>query len=194
MEEVQQDRRRYVLPEPEPGRRSVMASVAMLIVVVAAIAFLFQASRRHASRPAAGSAAAMVEPPPAPPTDPRVPGVAAPALAPAAAAAQDEAEGPEGTMSAQKQSAIERVVENGSAGLKACYQRALVRDDSLVNGHMTAHVSVAASGRVERVHVGGPAEFRVLDRCLQKAVSKWTFPTAPAPYTAEFQVAFRGDR
>src|SRR5438477_2550553 len=104
MAEVQQDRRRYVLPEPEQGRRSVMASVAGLVVVLAAIAFLLQTSRRHASRPGVETAAATVEPPSAPPADP---GVAVPAAAPAAAAAaQDEAEGPEGTMSAQKQSAI----------------------------------------------------------------------------------------
>ena len=197
MAEVQQDRRRYILPVPEPEaqRRSVKASVAALVVVLAAIALLLQTSRRHASRPAAEAATATAEPSPAPPADPPA---ALPAFAPAAAqaaeAARDEAEGPEGTMSAQKQSGIERVVENGRARLKACYQHALVRDDSLVNGHLAVRVAVAASGRVERVHINGPAEFRVLDPCLQAAVSRWTFPTAAAPYTAAFQLAFRGDR
>ena len=196
MAEVQHDRRRYLLPEPEPGRRSVKASVAALVVVLAAIAFLLQTSRRPASRPAAEAATATAESPPAPPGDPPA---AAPAVAPAAPsaaaeAAQDEAEGPEGTMSAQKQSGIERVVENGSARLKVCYQRALVRDDSLVTGHIAVHVAIMASSRVERVHISGPAAFRVLNPCLQTTVSRWTVPTAAAPYTAEFLLAFRGDR
>jgi len=201
MADVQQNRQRYALPEPAPGGQSVKASVVAFAVVLAAIALLmFQPSRRHASRPPAQAAAATVEPPLAPPADPPV---AAPALTPAPAAAaaaeaaqdaQDEAEGPEGTMSAQKQSGIERVVANGGARLKACYQRALVRDDSLVNGHLTVQVAVAASGRVQRVHISGPAAFRVLDPCLHSTVSRWTFPTAAAPYTAEFMLAFRGDR
>ena len=97
-------------------------------------------------------------------------------------------------MSVRKMSALERVVEDGRARLGACYQRALVRDDSLVNGHLTVRVSVAASGRVDRVLVSGPRAFRALNPCLQAAVSRWTFPTAAAPYTAEFLLAFRGDR
>jgi hypothetical protein len=95
-------------------------------------------------------------------------------------------------MSARRQSAIARVVTDGQAGLRICYDRALLRDTTLVNGTLKVRVSVAPSGRVDRVSVTGPAEFRAALRpCLDAAVSRWTFPSAPAPYETKFPLALR---
>ena len=61
-----------------------------------------------------------------------------------------------------------------------------------MNGNLKVRLSVAASGRVDTVNVSGPPSFHALDPCLKTAVSKWTFPTAPAPYQAEFPLELRG--
>jgi hypothetical protein len=90
------------------------------------------------------------------------------------------------------QTAIARVVEDGRPGLKACYQRALVKDDSLVHGKFTVRVSIAPSGRVGAVGIYGPAEFRALRPCLKMAISKWSFPAAPAAYATEFPLVVQG--
>ena len=175
MANVQEDRPRlYGARE----RRSVGLLVLLFLAVIAAIFFIRNsAARRHApaaSAPVASGEVAAATPP-AEQTDQ------------AAAAADDEP-----AMSARKQAGIARVVEEGRPALAACYQRALVRDEKLVNGNLKVRLSVAPSGRVNTVNVSGPSSFRALDPCLKAAVSKWTFPSAATSYQAEFPLELRG--
>ena len=172
---------RPTLPYGVRDRKSVGILVVLLVAVFAAIFFMRNLWRHHG-----GSVQAPVTmtetPSPVPPPEP------APAAAVAPAAAAPEA--PE--ISARKQSEIARVISEGRSGLSACYQRALVRDSTLVHGNMTVHLSVAASGKVNTVHISGPSAFRALDPCIKRAVSRWTFPTASAPYATEFPLQLRG--
>ncbi len=155
-----------------------------LVAVLAAIALIWNASRRHARHPPAAIENTPIE-------------NAAPAAAPPAAEAApavNPAQADDSVATARKQAAIARVVEAGRPGLTACYQRALVRDDSLVHGKVTVRASIAASGRVDTVSVVGPAAFHAMQPCLQAAISKWDFPAAPAPYAAEFPLALRASQ
>ena len=172
--------------------RSPGVLALLLLAVIAAIGFFWSASHRPAHRRAAPVAFAEtppIETPPVetPPTEPAPAVVAAPT---AAAEPADESE----EMSPRKQADITRVIRDGRPGLQACYQRALVRDASLVRGDLTVHLSVRPSGHVDSITVKGPAKFRVLSPCLKATVSKWTFPTAPAAYEAEFPLALQGER
>jgi TonB family protein len=158
--------------------------VAALVVVLVAIAMVANLSRRPASgRPAAMEnvtlaaapvAAAETDPDPEPVVSPARPDVGATAV--------------------RKQTTIARAVEDGRPSLATCYQRALVKDDSLVHGKVTVRVSIAASGRVERVRVAGPAPFRAMQPCLATAIEKWDFPAAPAAYATEFPLVMQGKR
>ena len=181
MANVQDDRRR--LPYGARDKRSVGLLILLFLAVFAAIFFIRNLASRH-HEPAATAPVASTEVPTAAPPPLEQAAEAAPAVAPAAAE--------EPALSARKQSAIARVVEDGRPGLAACYQRALVRDETLVNGNLKVRLSVAASGRVDNVNISGPPSFHALDPCLKTAVSKWTFPTAPAPYQAEFPLELRG--
>jgi outer membrane biosynthesis protein TonB len=153
----------------------------LFLAVIAAIFFIRNMSARHHA-PAASAPVASAEVPAAPP-----PADQAEQAATTPAAADDEP-----AMSARKQAGIARVVEEGRPALAACYQRALVRDEKLVNGNLKVRLSVAPSGRVNTVNVSGPASFRALDPCLKAAVSKWTFPSAATSYQAEFPLELRG--
>ena len=62
-----------------------------------------------------------------------------------------------------------------------------------MHGKVTVRVSIAASGRVETVGVGGPAAFRAMQPCLETAIAKWKFPAAPAAYSAEFPLVMHGN-
>jgi outer membrane biosynthesis protein TonB len=180
MANLQEDRPR--LPYAARDRRAVGLLVLLFLAVIAAIFFIRNMSARHhaaASAPV-GSAEVPAAPPPAEQAD------QAAATAPAAAADDEPA------MSARKQAGLARVVEDGRPALAACYQRALVRDEKLVNGNLKVRLSVAPSGRVNTVNVSGPASFRALDPCLKAAVSKWTFPSAATSYQAEFPLELRG--
>ena len=184
---VRQDRG-AILPGSAPSRRSVAVLVAAMAVVLVAIAMMWNFSRRQASRPPAASEnvapAAGFTPGAGPPTaaDPEP----APAVAPAPA--------DERAAAARRRAAIGRAVEDGRPGLAACYQRALVKDDSLVHGKVTVRVSIAPSGRVEAVRVDGPEEFRAMQPCLETAIGKWDFPAAPAAYAAEFPLVMQGNQ
>jgi hypothetical protein len=178
------DRRLMLMPEPVPGRRTGVL-VALLAAVLAAIALLWNVSRRPAHTSAAPIAEAEAEPaaavlPPAAEPDPEP----APAVAPVQAA--------EDPTSARNQAAIARVINDGRPYLTACYQRALTRDDTLVQARLRVRVSIAASGRVTNVAIRGPAAFRELEPCLAQAISRWTFPAESDAYVAEFPIALRG--
>ncbi len=185
---VREDRP-WDLPGAAPGRRFFPMLVLFLIAAIAAIALIWKFSRpavRHAAAPVASGEAETTTAPP-PPGDPEP----APAGAAAAAPAADDDE-PE--ISARKQAEIARVIRSGRPGLKACYQRALTRDDRLVFGDLTVHLTVAPSGRVEAVNITGPRAFRVVEPCLERAVSRWTFPTAASAYDAEFPLVLQGSQ
>jgi len=156
--------------------------VAALAVVLVAIAMIANFSRRQASgRPGAMEKVTLA---------------AAPVPAAEAEPEPEPLVGPErtdvGATSARKQTTIARAVEDGRPSLATCYQRALVKDDSLVHGKVTVRVSIAASGRVERVRVAGPAPFRAMQPCLATAIAKWDFPSAPAAYATEFPLVMQG--
>jgi TonB family protein len=176
---VRQDRGAFV-PGFVPSRKSVAVLVAALAVVLVAIAMISNFSRRQAG-PASAAAQDVTPteaPPPAPSPEPE------PAVSPAPP--------DEGAAAPRRRATIARAVADGRPGLAACYQRALVKDDSLVHGKVTVRVSIARSGRVETVAVKGPAEFRALQPCLQKAIARWDFPAAPAAYGAEFPLVMHG--
>jgi len=90
------------------------------------------------------------------------------------------------------QAEIARVVADGRDGIEACYQRALVRDPSLVYGKLTAALSIGASGRVTSVKVEGPAELRPLRPCLEETIARWRFPSAPEAYAATVPLVLQG--
>lgn len=176
---VRQDRGAF-MPGSAPGRRSVGVLVAALAVVLVAIAMMLNFSRRHPTSPSAAmDNAALAAAPIA---------AAGPEPAPAVVPVPTD----EDAASARNQAAIGRAVEDGRPGLAACYQRALVKDDSLVHGKVTVRVSLAPSGRVEAVGVAGPAAFRAMQPCLQRAIAKWKFPAAPAAYVTEFPLVLQG--
>jgi len=183
MAEVRQDRG-GILPGSASGGRSVAALVVALVAVLAAVALIFKASRRSAHQ-APAPISENVEPPAAP--EPPAPGPQpAPAAVPVPA-------GDDGAATARRQAAIARAIDDGRPGLAACYQRALVRDDSLVHGKVTVRASIAASGRVDSVNVVGPVAFRAMQPCLHTAISRWDFPAAPQPYTAEIPLVLQGN-
>lgn len=182
MASIREDRPRLIVSEAAPGRKSTGVLVMLLIAVLAAIALIWSASRRHA-RPTPTPVVSL-EPAPSPPAAEPVPAAAAAARRPAAV--EDDA------VSARKQAEIARVISDGRPRLKVCYQRALTRDDTLVYGDLTVRLAIAASGKVQRVHVAGPAAFRPLEPCLETAISKWSFPSGSEPYGAEFPLVLRG--
>jgi TonB family protein len=183
MAEVRQDRG-GILPGSASGGRSVAVLVMALVAVLAAIALIFNASRRsaHQSPPVSSE---NVEPP-----APTPPPAAGPEPSPAASAVPVD----DGAASARRQAAIARAIDDGRPALAACYQRALVRDDSLVHGKVTVRASIAPSGRVDSVNVVGPAAFRAMQPCLERAISRWDFPAAPEGYAAEFPLVLVGNQ
>lgn len=179
---VRDDHRQVTFPEHGRGRRAPGVLGILFVAVLAAIALILIFSRRpayHPPVPAVGTAPAAM-----PPTaEPEPPLAIAPVVAPAAAAPD---------LSSGNQREIARVVSEGRAGLTACYQRALVRDPTLVHARLNVRLSIAPSGRVGDVKFTGPAASRPVQPCLEEAISKWTFPSASAPYAAEFPLLLQG--
>ena len=184
MAEVRQDRG-GILPGSASSGRSVVVLVMALVAVLAAIALIFNASRRSAHQPPAS--VENVEPPAPPPP------AAGPEPSPSPAASPVPVDD-DGAASARRQAAIARAIDTGRPGLAACYQRALVRDDSLVHGKVTVRASIAPSGRVDSVNVVGAEAFRAMQPCLRTAIAKWDFPAAPEPYTAEIPLVLQGNQ
>ena len=91
------------------------------------------------------------------------------------------------------QEEITRVISNNKAGIKICYQRALLRDSSLTHGKITVRVSIGISGRVKNVGVDGPSSFRALEPCIRDMLSRWAFPPSPDGYDTEFSYVFQGN-
>jgi len=95
--------------------------------------------------------------------------------------------------SGPSQSDISRVISNNRNGIKTCYQRALLRDSSLTHGKVTVTLSIGISGRVKRVVVDGPTQFRAVEPCMREVVSRWAFPQASEEYGTEFVYVFQGN-
>lgn len=163
------------------GQRTSVLVVAFA-AVLAAIAVFWNLSRHAPHRAVAPIASTEAAEPAATPPPPEM--EPTPAVTPPAAI-EDQPE------TVRNRSEIARVIKDGRPYLKACYQRALSRDDKLVQADVKVRVSIAASGRVTNVSVRGPAPFRVLEPCLERAISLWDFPAESAPYSAEFPVEFR---
>lgn len=199
MASVREHRPRLWLSEPAPRGRSVGMSVALLVAVLAAIAFFWRLSHRKATHAPTEAPVTTAEPPATLPTPPQAPGpppAAAAVAAPVAAAAAPEAASPtedqQPEMSPSQQSEMARVISDGRAGLTACYQRALTHDETLINGRLGVRVSVAPSGKVSRVRVNGPADFADVKPCLEGVISKWRFPATGASYQTVFPLALHG--
>jgi predicted Zn finger-like uncharacterized protein len=95
---------------------------------------------------------------------------------------------------APAQGDITRVVNNNKAGIKICYQRALLRDSSLTHGKITVRVSIGTSGRVKNVGVDGPSSFvRAVEPCIKDVLSRWVFPPSGEEYGTEFSYLFQGN-
>jgi len=134
------------------------------------------------------------------------PSTTPPAAAPPAAAAADDANskyrdshnlnitaGPSTPRPPPSQSEISRVINNNRGGIKNCYQRALLRDNSLTHGKITVKVSIGISGRVKHTAVDGPPQFRTIDPCIREVVGRWAFPPAGEEYGTEFVYVFQGN-
>jgi hypothetical protein len=94
---------------------------------------------------------------------------------------------------APSQSDISRVINNNRGGIKNCYQRALLRDNSLTHGKISVKVTIGISGRVKHTAIDGPLQFRALDPCIKEVVGRWAFPQAGDEYGTEFVYVFQGN-
>ncbi len=154
-------------------------------------------SRNHSRHTHGGHSA-----PAGPATSPPPPTGAAPAAAPPAEDPNAKyAEKSNLKISAQSssprpppsQGEISRVINNNRNGIKNCYQRALLRDNSLTHGKITVKVNIGISGRVKHVAVEGPPQFRTIDPCIREVVGRWAFPPAGEEYGTEFVYVFQGN-
>jgi hypothetical protein len=94
---------------------------------------------------------------------------------------------------APSQSDISRVINNNRGGIKNCYQRALLRDNSLTHGKISVKVTIGISGRVKHTGIDGPPQFRSLEPCIKEVVGRWAFPQAGDEYGTEFVYVFQGN-
>jgi len=188
MASVRAGRRQLVQPLPGQGGKSMGYLVVMLVAVLAAIALIGGFSQRapRASDVPLGSAEPAATPATGPPSPPAA--EPEPALAATPAPAEDERE----VTAEPNQRKIARVVDDGRDGLKRCYQRALVRDDTLVHGRLNVRLSIAPSGRVDTVRITGPEAFHSVQSCVERTTARWTFPAAAEPYAAEFPLVLQG--
>jgi len=94
---------------------------------------------------------------------------------------------------APSQADISRVINNNRGGIKNCYQRALLRDNSLTHGKISVKVTIGISGHVKHTAIDGPLQFRALDPCIKEVVGRWAFPQASDEYGTEFVYVFQGN-
>ena len=91
------------------------------------------------------------------------------------------------------QADITKVISNNRGNIKTCYQRALLRDNSLTHGKIAVRLSIGISGRVKHVGLDGPAQFKSLEPCIKEVVQRWVFPQASEEYGTEFPLVFQGN-
>ena len=87
-------------------------------------------------------------------------------------------------------SEIGNLQRRNKKALKACYERALKRDNTLTEVKAEIEVSIGDSGIVTQVKVG-QTNSRELQICLSRVVKRWPFPAAGAQ-TVVFPIIFRG--
>jgi len=179
---VRDDHRQGTVPEYGRGRRSPGVLGMLFVAVLAAIALILLLARRPAYHPPVPAISAQ------PAAEPPIADSEPPSAVPRAAAAATE----DPALSSGNQREIARVISDGRPALSACYQRALVRDPTLVHARLNVRLSIAASGRVDSVKATGPAAVRPMQPCLEQAIAKWSFPSASAPYAAEFPLVLQG--
>jgi predicted Zn finger-like uncharacterized protein len=92
------------------------------------------------------------------------------------------------------QADISRVINNNRQGIQTCYQRALLRDNTLTHGKVTVRVSIGLSGKVKSVSLDAPAQFRALEPCIRDVMSRWAFPPSSEEYGTEFPVVLQGNQ
>lgn len=100
--------------------------------------------------------------------------------------------GASGARSTPAQADISRVINANRQGIQTCYQRALLRDNSLVRGKITVRVSIGISGKVKKVSLDAPPQFRTLEPCIREVMSRWAFPPSSEEYGTEFPVVLQG--
>ena len=98
-----------------------------------------------------------------------------------------KARGPSRRISASEIGNLQR---RHKKALKACYERALKRDNSLTEVKAEIEVSIGDSGTVTQVSVT-KVDSRELQICLSRVVKRWPFPAAGAQ-TVVFPIIFRG--
>jgi len=91
------------------------------------------------------------------------------------------------------QAEITSVINNNRGGIKNCYQRALLRDNSMTHGKITVKLTLGISGRVKHTVIDGPQQFRALEPCIKELVARWVFPQASDEYGTEFVYVFQGN-
>ncbi len=99
-----------------------------------------------------------------------------------------------GARSTPAQADISRVISNNRQGIQTCYQRALLRDNTLTHGKVTVRVSIGVSGKVKSVNLDAPAQFRALEPCIRDVMSRWAFPPSSEEYGTEFPVVLQGNQ
>ena len=99
-----------------------------------------------------------------------------------------------GARSTPAQADISRVINNNRQGIQTCYQRALLRDNTLTHGKVTVRVSIGLSGKVKSVSLDAPAQFRALEPCIREVMSRWAFPPSSEEYGTEFPVVLQGNQ
>jgi predicted Zn finger-like uncharacterized protein len=92
------------------------------------------------------------------------------------------------------QADISRVINNNRQGIQTCYQRALLRDNTLTHGKVTVRVSIGLSGKVKSVSLDAPVQFRALEPCIRDVMSRWAFPPSSEEYGTEFPVVLQGNQ
>jgi hypothetical protein len=95
--------------------------------------------------------------------------------------------------STPSQADISRVINNNRSGIQTCYQRALMRDNTLKHGKVNVGITVGISGKVKRVTMDASPQFRSLEPCIRDVVQRWAFPSSSEEYDTEFPVVLQGN-
>jgi hypothetical protein len=81
---------------------------------------------------------------------------------------------------------VTRVIANNKGILQNCYERALLRDDSIGRIKTTIRLTVGLSGRVLDVKIDAAPRLRTFEPCLRESLSRWVFPADRERYGVEF--------
>jgi hypothetical protein len=107
--------------------------------------------------------------------------------APEASAPRRAKSGPRRRINANELMSLQR---KHRASLKACYERALKRDQSLTEVKAEVEVSIGDSGIVRAVHIAAGNNPDLIS-CIQRSIKRWAFPSVGAQ-TFSFPIIFRG--